>query len=145
MEFSLGHENASEEDKRYRYGQVEEREQRRRRRKEERKEKAFPVASRKTAVMVEGGQGQIREGEGHSGIRLFFFPFFVFLAVFYLWCLRLCLESIRIQQAMASGDFLTRVTAAEERVRRREEEEEEVIQVKWNVVVGCRIGQNTAA
>lgn len=39
MEFSLGHENTSKEDKRYRYGQVEEREQRRRRRKEERKEK----------------------------------------------------------------------------------------------------------
>lgn len=95
-------------------------------------------------VVVEGGQGQVREGEGHSGIRLFF-SFFLFLIVFYLWCLSLCLESIRMQQAMASGDSLTRVTAAEESVRRREEEEEEVIQVKWNGVVGCRIGQNTAA
>lgn len=92
-------------------------------------------------VVVEGGQGQVREGEGHSGIRLFFF----FSIVFYLWCLSLCLESIRMQQAMASGDSLTRVTATEESVRRREEEEEEVIQVKWNGVVGCRIGQNTAA
>lgn len=74
----------------------------------------------------------------------FFFFFFLFSMVFYLWCLSLCLESIRMQQAMASGDSLTSVTAAEESVRRREEEEE-VIQVKWNGVVGCRIGQNTAA
>lgn len=144
MEFSLGHENTSEEDKRYGYSQAEEREQRRRRRKEERKEKAFPVASRKTAVMVEGGQGQIREGEGHSSIRLFFFSFLFFWQFFICGVSSLCFESIRIQQAMASGDFLTRGTAAEERVRRREEEEE-VIQVKWNVVVGCRIGQNAAA
>ena len=51
-----------------------------------------------------------------------------------------------MQQAMASGESLTRVTDEKERVRRREEEEEEeVIQVKWNGVVGCRIGQNTAA
>ena len=34
------------------------------------------MASKKTAL-VEGGQGQVTEGEGHSGIRLFFsFSFF---------------------------------------------------------------------
>lgn len=61
----------------------------------------------------------------------FFFSFLFFLAVFYLWCISLSLESIRMQQAMASGESLTRVTDEEVRVRRREEEEEEeVIQVK---------------
>ena len=72
--------------------------------------------------MVEGGQGQVTEGEGHSGIRLFFF-LFLFLAVFYPWCLRVFLQSIRMQQAMASGDSRTRLTAEEESVRGREEEE----------------------
>ena len=51
-----------------------------------------------------------------------FFFFFLFLAVFYLWCLRVFLESIRMQQAMASGDSRTRLTAEEVGVRREEEE-----------------------
>ena len=66
---------------------------------------------------------KVRSQKERGTVASDFFFLFLFLAVFYLWCLRVFLQSIRMQQAMASGDSRTRLTAEEESVRGREEEE----------------------